>query len=155
MYKIKITAEDFHIITDYFLANKRLGGVKYFWEISVPDDEYIQFTKHLEQVDLAGLSFAFVCIERYKGYKLLYGFSNFEVQGTENTALFDFYFRNNDILRFKFADWSLESNYFIIDNETNAHLVLTKECNHLSKEERAEIKKFQKECEAMINTAKV
>jgi len=150
MYEFKPTAEEFHIISDYFITNKMLGGVKYFWEIAVPDDEFIPFTKHLRQADFTGLSFAFACIERYKGYQLLYGFSNFEVQGTEHTKLFDFKFENDDKLFMKFADWCFESHLFYIDRQTKEHLEIMKGLANMSEEEKINIRKFQQSIEKNI-----
>ena len=88
--------------------------MKYFWEISVPDDAYDNFINWLDKCENAELTFAFAVIKCYDGHRLLYGFSNFEVLEDVWIRCFDFEFRNDDILCDRFRAWRNESSYFIL-----------------------------------------
>ena len=63
----------------YYITNHKNGNVKYFWEISIPDNEFDELLSFLNNVSTMGFSFGFQVLSRYENYKILYGFSNFDI----------------------------------------------------------------------------
>ena len=112
--KVKLDEQQFERLLNYCLHHKNNGRMKYFYEISIEDSGYKRFLEWLNKCDDSCLSFAFAVIKRYKGYKLLYGFTNFEVSEYDTVSCFDFNFASDRILCDKFRNWKHESEYFLV-----------------------------------------
>lgn len=109
MIEVQLNEKEFDICMNYCISHRENGSFKYLYEISVPDNEFGKFLEWLNKCEKAELTFLFLILDRYKGHKLLYGFSNFEVQETPNMKCFDFSLQNNDVLYDRFKLWSEES----------------------------------------------
>ena len=101
----------------YYITNQKSGKLKYFWEISVPDNEVDELLSFLNSVNTIGFSFGFQIINRYENYKLLYGFTDFEIiRKTKNMKLFSFTTQNNEVLFEYIYDWHKECCCYLISD---------------------------------------
>ena len=105
---------DFKSCIEQCADYRTFGKFKYLCEISVPDNEFGAFLKWLNLCESCRLDFVFFIINRYDGFKTLYGFSNFEIQMTKNMKILDFDLENEDILYFRFCEWHKESSSVIM-----------------------------------------
>lgn len=68
---------------------RRLGSYKYFTEISLKTEEYKSFRKWFSACEMIGLEFCFAVLEWCEEEVLIYGYSNFEIIGTNQYDTFD------------------------------------------------------------------
>ncbi len=125
MVEVHFNEKEFDFCMDYCKQHKDYGSFKYLYEISVPNEEFGEFLAWLNKCEKAELTFVFMILERYKGYKLLYGFSNFEIQETPNMKCFDFYLQNNDVMYDRFKLWSEECVSYIMPVSLNLYFNIT------------------------------
>lgn len=109
-----MTEDKLDKLVAFYKEEKHFGRLKYFWEISVPAEEEIQFCYWLEKCERLGMTFAFAVIERSKDYFLMYGFSDFEISDRKGIKCMQLNFENNDILHIQFMKWQEESTYFAL-----------------------------------------
>ena len=108
----------------YYVANQKIGKLKYFWEISVPDNEFDELLSFLNCVDNIGFSFGFQVLNRYENYKLLYGFTNFDIiRKTKNMKLFSFNAQSNEALFECVYDWHKESSCYLISDSVLFNII--------------------------------
>ena len=112
--KVKINNEQYEQLMKYCIHHKNNGRLKYFWEISIKDADYNSFLEWLDKCEDASLTYAFAVLKRYEGYRLLYGFTNFEVVEDYTINCMDFKLENDEVLCNKFLDWKFESECFLL-----------------------------------------
>lgn len=114
MLKVIMTEDKLDRLMEFYLNEIHYGRMKYLWEIAVPDKEEISFCCWLDKCEALGLSFSFAVIDRYKDYKLMYGFSDFEIPERKGIKCLQISFDNDDILYQHFMKWREESEYFML-----------------------------------------
>ena len=123
MVEAHLSEKFFNRYLEYYITYQKSGNIKYFWEISVPDDEFDEFLSFLNNVNLLGFTFGFQIINRYKNYKLLYGFSDFDISSqSKNMKLFDFFTKNNEALCGYICQWHAESKGYLISDSVLFYL---------------------------------
>ena len=99
----------------YYITNHKNGNIKYFWEISIPDNEFDELLSFLNSVSTMGFSFGFQVLSRYENYKILYGFSNFDIiRKTKNMKFFNFTTQSNEALFECIYNWHKESSCYLL-----------------------------------------
>lgn len=68
---------------------RRLGSYKYFTEISLKTEEYKSYKKWFSACEMTGFEFCFAVLEWCEEEVLIYGYSNFEIIGTNQYDIFD------------------------------------------------------------------
>ena len=126
MVTVKMTEEKFHRLMSHCQEELHYGRLKYIWQISVSDDDYYELISWLERCENLGFTFAFAVIERYEGYKLLYGFSNFEISKRKALIPLELHFENSDIMYQQFMKWEEESTHFILPISLKLYLEIVK-----------------------------
>ena len=112
--EVKLDGKQYEQLISYCLHNKNNGRLKYFWEISIKDVHYNSFLEWLGKCEDASLTYAFAVLKRYEGYRLLYGFTNFEVIDDFTIKCMDFKLENDNVLCSKFLEWKVESECFLL-----------------------------------------
>lgn len=119
-----MTDEKLDSLMRFYNEERHYGKLKYMWEIIVPSLDEFEFCYWLKQCEDLGLTFAFAVIERYKGYLLMYGFSDFEISKRKGIRCMQLNFENNDILYQQFIKWQEDSSYFILPISLKINLEL-------------------------------
>lgn len=135
MLEVKPTEKEFSLYMDYCINLQNNGSFRYLSEVSIPDEKYESFVVWLDKCEKIGFTYMFVVIERYPGYKLLYGFTNFEIKEFKGSESFYFSVLNDEVLYDYFYLWKKESSFFLLPSDLYNYLSVLASCSKNAQEQ--------------------
>ena len=106
----------------YYTIADEDGTYRYLSKIIISDEDYVDFLCWLEKCEKADLIFFFTITEDCKGYKSMYGFSNFEIKEFKHTEISYFSFPNNSAFKKYFSCLEKESKYCIVPSNLHGYV---------------------------------
>lgn len=103
-----------------FCMDKRfLGHYKYFSEVMLHKDDLELYVRYLKRCEKSAQEFLLVYIDTNEEYKLLGGFTNFQLKDANKTAVSEFFSPVSDceyIEKEYFSNWQERCRYYILSS---------------------------------------
>lgn len=113
---------------EFCMEKRFLGHYKYFSEVMLHKDDLELYLKYLKRCEKSGQEFLLVYIDTNEEYKLLGGFTNFQLKGVNKTAASDFFSTvsdYNDVIKEYFSDWQERCSYYILSSNLKKENIWT------------------------------
>ena len=109
-----LSEKEFLLFLKYYTQGCDEGKNIYLSEIVISDESYLRFFCWLDRCEKAELLYFFTVTEYCNGYKLLHGFTNFEIKEFEDTNIFYFSFSNEFAFKKYLSFWKGKSSFCVV-----------------------------------------
>lgn len=119
MFKVEKKKMDKEKCLDFCLEKRFLGNYKYFTQVMLHEDDIEVYIRYLKRCEKSGQEYILTYIETNEEYKILGGFTNFELKGVNNSLARDFFTLEKDCtetVKDYFADWQERCEYYILSS---------------------------------------